>query len=164
MLQFELLILLALGMEIDPTHPPLDLIKTDIVEALKASALDGFELVVRNEEMLLPSHEDVFLLPPVFMVHGVYEIDIALRMKTERSPGRKSGPVRKIGLVAGAPCRVPCPEAILLIRSAYDLAGEESGQGRMIGCQSTNLEVPGHAGLLDVYGQDGYLDVVYLPV
>ncbi len=38
MLQLQLLILLALGMEINPTDIPTDLIKTDVIEPFKARA------------------------------------------------------------------------------------------------------------------------------
>ena len=38
MLQFQLLILLTLGMEINPTDIPTDLIKTDVIEPFKARA------------------------------------------------------------------------------------------------------------------------------
>ena len=114
-------------MEIDSAHPSLNLIKTDIVESLEASSLYTLELVIWNQEMLLPSHENEFLLPPIVVVHGVYKVYIALCVETERSPCWKSRPVRKISLVTGSPRWVPCSETVLLIRATDDLAREEGG-------------------------------------
>ncbi len=66
MLELQLLILLALGMVVDPAHRPTALVKTDVVEPLETGARDGFDAVVGHEEVLFPAHEEVFSLLVVF--------------------------------------------------------------------------------------------------
>jgi len=140
-LQFELLILLTFGVEINPTDSPLNLIKTDIIKALKAGSLDAFQLVVGHQKMFLPPHEDGFLLPPVLMVQRIRKVDVALRLQTESPPGWKPCPVREVGLIRGSPGGIPGPEAVFLVWSPDDLSGEESRQGGMIRGQSTDLQI-----------------------
>ncbi len=156
--------LLAFGMEVNPTHSTLDLIETDIIEAFKAGSLDALQLVVRHKEMLLPPHENVFLLPPIFVVEGIHEIDVALRLKTERPPWREPRPVSEISLITSSPTRVSSSEAVFLIWSADDLAGEESRQCRVVRGEPTNLQVARHGRLFDIHGQYSHFDVVDLPV
>ena len=66
MLQIQLLILLTLRVEIDPTNTAVALIEADVVEPLEAGSRDGFHTVVRHEEVFFPAHEDVFALLVVF--------------------------------------------------------------------------------------------------
>lgn len=49
-------------MEVYAAYRPLDLVETDVVEAFKAGARDGSNSVIRNEKILLPSHEHVLTL------------------------------------------------------------------------------------------------------
>ena len=51
-------------MEIYPTDSPLDLVVAYVIEPFEAGALDGSDAVVGNEEMLFPSHEYIFAIPP----------------------------------------------------------------------------------------------------
>lgn len=53
-------------MEIDAFDAARDLVKGDIVEALKTSSANRFDSVVWYQKVLLPAHEQVFLLHPVF--------------------------------------------------------------------------------------------------
>lgn len=55
--------LLALRMEVNPTHAPNTLVKADIVEPLKARPRNRAHPMVRDEKVLLPAHEDVLALP-----------------------------------------------------------------------------------------------------
>ena len=55
-------------MEIYPAHSPLDLVEANVVKSFKTSAHDLAHAVVRNEEGLLPAHEDVLALQPVLVV------------------------------------------------------------------------------------------------
>ena len=61
-LQIQLLILLTLRMEINPTDTPVNLIKTDVVEPLEAGACDRLDAVIWHEEVFFPAHEDVLAL------------------------------------------------------------------------------------------------------
>lgn len=62
MLQIQLLILLTLRVEVNPTDTPVNLIKTDVVEPLEAGACDRLDAVIWHEEVFFPAHEDVLAL------------------------------------------------------------------------------------------------------
>ena len=68
MLQFQLLILLTLGMEINPTDIPTDLIKTDVIEPFKARAQNLPHAMVGYQEGFFPAHEDVFPLREILVM------------------------------------------------------------------------------------------------
>ena len=55
-------ILLALGMKIDAADSTRALVEADIVESFKTGTSDGLDLVIRYQEVFLPTHEDVFPL------------------------------------------------------------------------------------------------------
>lgn len=55
-------LLLALCVEIYPADRPHDLIKADVVETLETCSRDCPYTMIRNQEMLLPSHEYVLSL------------------------------------------------------------------------------------------------------
>ena len=59
-------------MEVDTLDFALLLVEADVVEALEAGAVDGLHLVVGDEEVLLPAHEDVLALRRV--AHGDAEV------------------------------------------------------------------------------------------
>ena len=61
-LQIQLLILLALRVEVYPTDTPITLIEADIIKALKTGTCDRFHAMVRHEEVFFPTHEDMFPL------------------------------------------------------------------------------------------------------
>ncbi len=54
--------LLALCVEIDPANSSLNLIEANIVEPFEARTTDCSNSMIGNQEVLLPSHEDVFSL------------------------------------------------------------------------------------------------------
>ena len=98
MSQLQLLILLTLRMEVYPADLTLPLIKTYIVEPLETRSRDRPDPMVRHEEVLLPSHEDV----------------IALRVILEREvgrlgrfgqwpPGGEARPVLEVDFLGGSP-------------------------------------------------------------
>jgi len=124
--------LLALRVEIDPTHSAFDLVKTNVVESFEAGSLDALQLIVGHQEMLLPPHKNALLLPPVFVVQWVYKVDVALSLQAKRSPGRKPRPMCKVSLITGAPGWIPSPEAVFLIRPSYNLSSKESRQCRVV--------------------------------
>lgn len=62
MLQVQLLVLLALGVEVDPADAAVTLVEANVIEALEAGARNRLDAVVRNQEVLFPAHEDVLTL------------------------------------------------------------------------------------------------------
>lgn len=66
MFQIQLLILLALGVEVNPTDTPVALVEADVVEALETRARDRLDPVVGHEKVLFPAHENVLALLVVF--------------------------------------------------------------------------------------------------
>ena len=85
-------------MEVYSADGPLHLVETDVVEALEARAADGPHTVVRHEEVLLPSHEDVLALADVF----VSEVRL-LRLFGERPPSWEARPMLHVRLVRRSP-------------------------------------------------------------
>jgi len=49
-------------MKIDATDTSRTLVEADVVEAFEARARNGLDFVVRNQEVFLPSHEQVLFL------------------------------------------------------------------------------------------------------
>lgn len=117
--QLQLLILLALGVEIDAVDVPRDLVEADVVEAFEAGARDLAHAVVGHEEGFLPAHEDVLALGKVLVV----EVGL-LGLLGERPPRGEARPVLHVRLVGGAPRGVPRLEGVF---GADDLAFEVSG-------------------------------------
>ena len=119
MLQIQLLILLALRVEINPTDTPVNLIKTDVIEPFEAGARDRLDAVVWHEEVFFPAHEDVLALL------------VVLERKRgrfgrfgQRSPGWEARPMLKVDFFRGAPGGVCGFEEVF---GADDFAFEECG-------------------------------------
>lgn len=55
-------VLLALRMEVNPAHGPTPLVKADVIKTLEARSRNCAHPVIRDEEMLLPAHEDILAL------------------------------------------------------------------------------------------------------
>ena len=55
-------LLLALGVEINSSNTSGALIEADIVEALETCPGDGFDLVIGNQEVFFPTHEEMIVL------------------------------------------------------------------------------------------------------
>jgi hypothetical protein len=70
MLQIQLLILLTLRMEINPTDAPIALVEANVIKSLETGARDRLDAVVRHEEVFFPSHKDVLALLVVFECEG----------------------------------------------------------------------------------------------
>jgi hypothetical protein len=119
MLQIQLLILLTLRMEINPTNTPIDLIKANIIKPFKTSARDGLDAVVRHEEVFFPAHENVLALLVVFQRErgrfGGF---------CQWAPGWEACPVLKVDFFRGAPGGVCGFEEVF---GADDFAFEECG-------------------------------------
>lgn len=60
--QFQLLVSLALGVEIDSTHTSFNLVEAYIVETFEACACNSLDAMVGHQKVLLPSHEEVLAL------------------------------------------------------------------------------------------------------
>lgn len=115
---------LALRVEVNATYRPLYLVETDIVEALEAGARDCLNAMIRDEEILLPSHEHVLAL----RIIAVCEIG-PFGLFGQRFPRRKPRPVVYVCFFIGAPCFVASYECVL---GADDFSLEECCQGGMI--------------------------------
>lgn len=59
-------LLFAFGMKIDTLNATSHLVETDVIEPLKASPVDRFYAMIRDQEVFFPAHEKVFLLHPIF--------------------------------------------------------------------------------------------------
>jgi hypothetical protein len=119
MLQIQLLILLALRMEINPTNTAIHLIKTNVIKPLETRARDCFHAVVRHEEILFPAHENVLALL------------VVLQRERGRfggfgqgAPGWEARPVLQVDFFRGAPRGVRGFEEVF---GADDFAFEEGG-------------------------------------
>ena len=119
MLQIQLLILLALRMEINPTDTPIPLIKTNIIKPFKTRARNGFHAMVGDEEVFFPAHEDVLALLVVFEREGR-----RFGRFCQRTPGWEPRPVLQIDFFRGAPGGVGGFEEVF---GADDFAFEECG-------------------------------------
>ena len=119
MLQLQLLILFALGMEIDTIDIARNLIKADVVKPLKTRARDLADAVIGHKEGFLPAHEDVFALGEVFVMEVGF-----LGLFGEGPPGGEAGPVLHVGFVGRAPGGVAGLEGVF---GADDFAFEEGG-------------------------------------
>jgi len=118
-LQIQLLILLTLRVEINPTDTPINLIKTNVVKPFKAGACDRLDAVVRHEEVFFPAHEDVLALLVVFEREGR-----RFGRFCQRTPGWEPRPVLQIDFFRGAPGGVGGFEEVF---GADDFAFEECG-------------------------------------
>lgn len=116
-------------MEINPTDCPLHLVKANIVESLKAGARDGPNPVVRHEEMLFPSHENMLALGDV-LHDDLRRSGRAPRLLGVWTESRELGPVGKVGAECGAPVSVTGGECVFM--AAYDFAFEISREGRVV--------------------------------
>lgn len=54
--------LLALRVEVNPAHAPTPLVKADVIKPLKTRSRNRAYPVIRDEEVLLPAHEDILTL------------------------------------------------------------------------------------------------------
>lgn len=126
MSQLQLLILLALRMEIYPANTTLSLVEADIVEALKARAGYTFDAMIRDQEVFFPAHEEMVACEMVFECEGGR---VGLCGPREGTPGGKARPVLEVDLLGGIPGRVRGPEEMF---GADDFAFEECGQSRMV--------------------------------
>ena len=154
MLELQLLILLALGMVVDPAHRPAALVKTDIVETLETCSRDGFDAVVGHEEVLFPAHEEVLSLLVIFQreirgggggrVRGwsccgfVRGGCCSCGAFGQGSPGGEAGPVLQVDFLAAPPGGVGGFEEVL---GADYLAFEESGEGGVVVGEALDAEV-----------------------
>ena len=112
-------------MEVDPTDIATDLVKADVVESLKGCTVDLAHSVVRNKEVFLPAHEDVFSLGEVLVV----EMRVILCLSREGAKGWEATPVRHVGVFVSAPVLVVGLEGVF---GADNLAFEVGRQGRVV--------------------------------
>lgn len=116
-------------MEIYSIHFTLDLIETDVVEALETGTVDRPNPVVRDKEMFFPSHKNMLALSNVLDGNG----GTFPRLFRERSESRELRPVREVDLVTGAPGVVFRNEAVLC---SNDLSFEVCSQCRVVFCKA----------------------------
>lgn len=108
--------LLALSMEVDALDATRELVEADVVEAFKARTADGPHSVVWHEKVLLPPHEEVFLL-----VQLLRHLFLARRVLSNRLVCVEPPPVLPVDLLVGAPFRMLCNEGVF---GSDDLAFE----------------------------------------
>ena len=113
----------ALGVEVNPTHCPPHLIETDVVKAFEACARDGAHAMIWYQEVLLPSHENVFSVCEVFL-HEIW----SLCLPGQWPPGREAVPMLHIDLLVRAPFGMARVERIF---SSDDFAFKVCCKGRM---------------------------------
>jgi hypothetical protein len=119
-------LLLALSMEVDALNTARNLVKANVVEALKARTTYRLDPMIRNQEVLLPAHKKVFFLHPV-LCHEFR----ARRVFRERLVGRESSPVLSVDFLVGAPFRMLGYESVL---ASDDFAFEVGGQAGVVFC------------------------------
>lgn len=99
--------LLALSVEVYSLDAAGDLVEADVIKSLETRTIYGFDAMVRNQEILLPAHKEMFLLHPV-LGHQLWP----RRVFGERLVGRESTPVLPVDLLIRAPFRMLCDECI----------------------------------------------------
>jgi len=116
--------LFALGVEVDTVDAALDLVEADVVEALEAGAVDGAHAVIGHEEVLLPAHEEVFLLGP-----GARQGIWARSVLGQGLVGREAGPMLAVDLFGGPPLGMLGDEGVV---AADDFALKVRRQARVV--------------------------------
>lgn len=111
-------------MEVDTVDLALDLVEAYIVETLEAGPMDGSDAMVRDEEVLFPSHPYILLLSNVRYRNGAFSSLLLIR-----SPWRELGPMTQIYFRSCTPVLMLRKEVIL--RTDY-FALEVCGESRMI--------------------------------
>lgn len=80
-------------MKINPADLPLELVETNIIEALKTGSGNGPNPVIRHQEMFLPSHKDVLSLCYIRNSHWTFACMLLKRPKRiELCPMAKINP------------------------------------------------------------------------
>lgn len=115
-------------MKIYPADGPFNLVKADIVEPFEARSGDSSHAMIRDEEVFLPSHEDVFSLSEI----AVGEVG-SLGLFSQRTPGREPCPVTHVCTLRCAPFFVAGLEGVF---GSDDFSFEECRQGRVIFCEA----------------------------
>lgn len=133
MSQLQLLILFTLGMEIDTTDLPIDLIEAYVIEAFKARSTNRLDPVIRHEKVLLPPHKHVFLIRRIAHREG----RILPGIFGKRPPAWKPVPVLKVDFLRGAPGGVGCAEEVF---GADDFAFEKCGESGVIVGQACEVK------------------------
>jgi hypothetical protein len=101
-------LLFALGVKIDSTYFSLDLIETDVIKAFKGSPDYCSNSVVWDQEMFLPSHENVISLCQIRDGDGTLASYLLVRAESA-----KLGPVANVHFVVCAPVIVLGEEVVL---------------------------------------------------
>jgi hypothetical protein len=115
-------------MEVNPAHAPNPLVKADIIEALETRPRNRAYPVVRDEEVLLPAHEDVLSL------RQVGDVQVPPPRSLAEGPERlELRPVLQVHFVRRAPVVVLGEEGVL---RPDDLALEVGRQGWVVFCQA----------------------------
>lgn len=121
-------LLFAFRMEIDPGNASCTLVEAYIVEAFEARTRDGFDLVIGNQEVFLPTHEEVIVLRVVLEREAW-----RLSLLRQWPPCGKARPVLHIDLFRGAPFWMCSFESVFV---ANDFSLEVGCQRRMIVSQT----------------------------
>ena len=124
MFELQLLVFLALGMEVNAADAAGALVEANVVETFKARSGDRFDSVIWNEKVLLPTHEKMLSRLKVFQ----RKIG-RLCCFGQWSPRGKSCPVLHVYLFGAAPGWM-C--GLKNIFWSDDFAFEKSGQSGMI--------------------------------
>ena len=111
-------------MEIDATNCSLHLVEADEVEALEACARYAADSMVRDEKVLLPSHEEMFSLRIIAVAESVL-----LRLFGQWTPSGKAVPMLHINFNIGAPLRMTGLKGVLV---PDNLAFKIRSQGRVL--------------------------------
>lgn len=94
-------------MKINPAYFAFNLVETYVIEALKACTSYRSHPVVRYEEVLFPTHEDIFPLC------DVVDCDRAsFRLASQRPKCAELSPVAEIDLLVGSPVLMLSKETI----------------------------------------------------
>jgi hypothetical protein len=121
-------LLRTVRVEVDSINGSCHLIEADIVETLKARAIDLPNAVIWYQELLLPPHEHVLAVGAILVV----EVGL-LCLFCQGPPGRETCPMLHVFFVAGAPVIVTCLKRIL---RPNDFAFEERCKGRVFGSKA----------------------------
>lgn len=115
-------------MKVNSAHAPTPLVKADIIEALKTRPCNRAHPVIRDEEVLLPAHEDVLALRQV----GDVQVPPP-RSSAEGAKRLELRPVLQVHLVRRAPVVVLRQKRVL---RSDDLALKVRRQGWVVFCEA----------------------------
>lgn len=155
MSELELLELVGLVVKVKPLYFARNLVKTDVIEACVAGALEIADGPIGDQKPFLPAHEDVLA------VHiPVVDVVLLAGVGADGLPAGEPAPVADVVCVGGAPVGAACEEGVL---GADDLCLEVGRERGPVGGEALDAQVAAEEGRRHVDVLELDVDVVRGP-